>query len=297
MVDTAAFVAELLETLDLAEIDLDHFVATHVARNETHLFGGQVLAQAMMAAGRTVDAPKVAHSMHAYFLRAGDPREPIEYVVTRTRDGRRLSTRQVTAVQGGKPIAAAMTSFADTAGAIAHQIEAPNCARPDELPTFTEAALAWGGLGPSWVGFEAVDVKVRPHLIDRSGGGDPSAADSADFIWLRVAEPIPDDPLLHTALVAYMSDMMLIAAAVVPHGVPLGQEDLGDVQWDGLSLDHAIWFHQPARADDWLLFAQHSSFAAGGRALCQAEAFDRGGRLISSTVQEGLIFDRSRGNR
>jgi acyl-CoA thioesterase-2 len=282
---------ELVESLDLDQLGADHYRGCCPEVGWPHLFGGHVLAQGLIAAARTVDAGKSAHSLHAYFLRAGDPRQPVDYVVTRLRDGRRLSARSVSALQDGKPIAMLITSFAATTGAIAHQVPAPDCPGPDELPTFSEAAQAWGGLGPSWIGFEAIDVKVRPHQTEPGPDGRASAAESADFIWQRVADPIPDDRVLHTALLVYMSDMMLMAAAVVPHGVPLGQEDLGDRLWGGLSLDHAIWFHRPVVADDWLLFAQNSPFAADGRALSEARVFDRSGRLIASTGQEGLIFE------
>jgi acyl-CoA thioesterase II len=290
---TELSVAAVIDSLDIDEVGPDHYRGHSPEVGWPQLFGGHVLAQGLIAAARTVDADnsaKAAHSLHAYFLRAGDPRQPVDYVVDRLRDGRRLSARSVSARQAGKPIATIMTSFADTTGTIAHQVPPPDCPRPDELPSFSEAAQEWGGLGPSWGGFEAIDVKVRPRQVQPGPHHQPSAADSADFIWMRIAEPIPADQVLHTALLVYMSDMMLMAAALVPHGVPLGHEDLGDRLWDGLSLDHAIWFHRPVVADDWLLFAQSSSFAADGRALSGAQIFDGSGGLIASTVQEGLIF-------
>jgi acyl-CoA thioesterase-2 len=294
MADPVRLVAELVESLDIDRVAPDRYRGDCPEVDWPHLFGGHVLAQGLIAAGRTVDAgnsAKSAHSLHAYFLRAGDPLRPVDYIVDRLRDGRRLSARTVSAQQDGKPIAMIMTSFADTSGSIEHQLPPPNCPGPDELPTFSEAAQAWGGLGPSWSGFEAIDVKVRPHHVDRSAGGRAVAGDSADLIWHRVADGVPEDRLLHTALLVYMSDLMLMAATLVPHGVPLGQEDLGDRLWGGLSLDHTIWFHRPVVADDWLLFAQSSPFAANGRSLSEARVFDQSGQLVASTGQEGLIFD------
>ena len=255
------------------------------------LFGGQVLAQALVAAAHTVDPVKSPHSLHGYFLRAGDVNTPIDYVVDRVRDGRRLSARSVTAVQAGKPIATVLTSFAQTSGGITHALEAPAAPRPDDLPTLSEAAAAWGGLSPFW-GLDGLDVRVDPRRVEPRSDGFASPTDSVDYIWQRVAEPLPDDPLLHRAMLLYMSDVMLLAAALVPHGVALGQDDIEGRPWDGMSLDHAIWFHHPVRADDWLLFAQSSPFAASGRALSRAEVFDLNGRMVASTVQEGLIIDR-----
>ncbi len=155
----------------------------------------------------------------------------------------------------------------------------------------SEAAAAWGGLSPFW-GLDGLDVRVDPRRVEPRPDGIARPSDSLDFIWQRVSEPLPDDPLVHRAMLLYMSDVMLLAAALVPHGVALGQDDIAGRPWDGMSLDHSIWFHHVPRADDWLLFAQSSPFAASGRALCRAEVYDTHGRPVASTVQEGLIIDR-----
>jgi acyl-CoA thioesterase-2 len=294
-------VADLLRAFELDELGPDHFRADCVAMNLPHLFGGQVLAQSLIAAARSVPAGKSAHSLHAYFLRAGDPREPIEFVVDQVRDGRRLSCRSVSARQRGKPIASVMTSFAAALGSdaadssapkasgVRHQIPAPAAPGPYDVPSLHEAAEAWGGLGPGWRGFEAIELRLDPRLV--TPNGQPRAEDSAEFIWQRSAETLPDDPLLHQAVLVYMSDIMLLAAALVPHGVAIGQENLGSRPWDGVSLDHAIWFHQPVLADQWLLFSQRSNVAGSGRAHNSAEIFSEHGQLIASTAQEGLLFD------
>lgn len=303
--DRAATMAGLLADLIVEPRGPDVFGCDNAGRasmNLQHLFGGQVLAQALLAAGQTVDPAKSVHSLHGYFLRAGDPRAPIEYTVDRVRDGRRLACRAVSARQGGKPIATVLTSFAETSGGVEHQVRRPAGPGPDELPELTEAALRWGGLGPSWLGLDSLDVRVDPCQVDRSAGGPARAEDSVDSVWLRTVDAVPEGTgasairtaLLHSALITYMSDVMLLAAALVPHGVALGMEDLDGHPWDGVSIDHAIWFHRPAPADEWLLFHQSSPFAGAGRSLSTAHVFDRDGRMVATTNQEGLIYDVER---
>ncbi|SDJ41239.1 acyl-CoA thioesterase-2 [Frankineae bacterium MT45] len=293
-------VGNLIEALRLTPVGAGRFRAGHVPMNLTHLFGGQVLAQALVAAARTVSPEKSAHSLHAYFLRAGDTRLPIEYVVETVRDGRRLSCRSVTAIQDGRPIATVITSFAATSGDIDHQPSPPERPEPYAVPTLADAAQSWGGLGPLWGGFEAIELRVEPRRGQRDADGRAWASQSSDLIWQRVALPLDDQlthgtdvegsPVLQQALLVYMSDIMLLAAALVPHGVPIGQEEGAGSNWSGVSLDHAIWFHQPVRSDEWLLFVQHSPFAGAGRSLSTAEIFDRSGNLVASVAQEGLIL-------
>lgn len=262
--------------------------------NLPHVFGGQVLAQALLAAGSSVAEGKVPHSLHAYFLRAGDTARPIEYEVRQIRDGRRLSCRAVTASQAGREIATVLTSFAATEGSLSHQLEVPDVPGPEQLPEFAEAAAAWGGLGRGWQGLQAIEIRVDPHRTVPAQHG--RADESVDHIWMRARGPVGSaDPLTHAALVAYLSDITLVAAALVPHGVPLGQEEWAGSTWNGMSLDHAIWFGRPAVADHWLLFRQSSPQAHAGRALAQADIFDPQGQLVACTRQEGLIFDRRTG--
>jgi acyl-CoA thioesterase II len=280
-------VARLLGSLELEQVDEGRFRAHPVAMNLTHVFGGQVLAQSLVAAGRTTAPGKTANSLHAYFLRAGDPGLPIEYAVDRVRDGRRMSTRAVSALQSGRELATVLCSFADTSGSVTHAMPPPSTDPAESAPTLADNAEAWGGLHEVWSGFQAVEVRLNP-----SGPG--SATDGApvpDLIWMRVREELPDDDLLHRALLAYVSDITLLAAALVPHGVPIGMERRGSRVWEGLSLDHALWFHRPVRMDDWSLFVQVSPVAFGGRALSRAAVYSGGGTLVASTAQEGLITD------
>ncbi|HEX2904348.1 MAG TPA: acyl-CoA thioesterase domain-containing protein [Jatrophihabitans sp.] len=262
--------------------------------NLPHVFGGQVLAQALLAAGSTVADGKVPHSLHTYFLRAGDTDVPIEYDVRQIRDGRRLSCRAVTASQAGREIATVLTSFADTEGSLSHQLDAPDVPDPEQLPEFADAAAAWGGLGQGWQGLQAIEVRVDPHRTVPARRG--RAEESVDLVWMRARGAVGSaDPLAHAALLVYLSDITLIAAALVPHGVPLGQEEWAGSTWNGMSLDHAIWFSRPPVADRWLLFRQSSPQAHAGRALAQADIFDQDGQLVACTRQEGLIFDRRTG--
>ena len=298
--DRRALMDGLLADLIVLPDGPDDFHCANAGRasmNLEHLFGGQVLAQALLAAGQTVDEAKSAHSLHAYFLRAGDPKAPIHYTVDRIREGRRLACRSVTASQDGRAIATVLTSFAETSGGVSHSIEMPSDPGPDQLPDLVEAAQRWGGLGESWLGLDSVDVRVQPRVVERDET--PARAEnSGDHVWLRTVDAVPagaggpsiSSALLHAALMTYMSDIMLLAASLVPHGVALGMEYVDGRPWGGVSVDHAVWFHQPAPADDWLLFAQHSPYAGDGRCLNTASVFDRAGRHVATTTQEGLVY-------
>ena len=284
----------VLAMLELTPIGSDAFVGARVAMGLPRVFGGQVLAQALVAAGRTVPE-KTAHSLHAYFLRAGDPGEPIRYDVQRVRDGRRLSCRTVTAHQHGRSIATVTMSFAATSGGVAHQIPAPASIPAPQVPTLAESASAWGGLGPAWGGFDALEIRVDPRRVGvDSAGRTPTTMEpgaSTDQLWQRVPFRLPAEPLLHQAFLVYASDVTILAAALVPHGVPVGCEEVGGrLLWDGVSVDHAIWFHGPVRADEWMLFDQLSPVAADGRAFTRAEVFTADGRMMASVAQEGLIL-------
>jgi acyl-CoA thioesterase-2 len=292
---TSAFTASTASTVDIARtmVDLvrpmpagdDAFLGRRAALGLPRIFGGQVLAQGLVAAARTVTKP--AHSLHAYFLRAGDPEQPVEYRVGRLRDGRRLASRSVSAEQGGTVIATMIASFADTTGTVAHQRRPPTAVPPTDLPTLEEATRAWGGLSPSWTGFDLVEIRVDP----RQATVHDDLPQWTDQVWQRIREPLPADPELHRAMLAYTSDIVQLAAALVPQGVALGREEVDGRLWDGVSLDHAMWFHRPVRADEWLLFEQCSPVAASGRAFTRTEVFTAAGELVASIVQEGLVFD------
>lgn len=276
MTEVSSTTDAVLAALDLSERGPDRFRGDSIVMGMPRVFGGQVLAQALVAAGRTVAPAMPAHSLHAYFLRAGDPHRPIDFDVTHVRDGRRLSVRSVVARQGERVLATMTASFAAAGEGVTHQVPPPPLADPETLPTLAEHAANWGGLSEAWGGLESIDCRID--------------AAAEDLVWLRLAgAEAGDDALLKQAMLVYLSDVTTLAAALVQHGIPLGVETLDDRSWDGVSLDHAVWFHRPARADDWLLFAQSSPSASDGRAFTRAEVFDRAGGLVASVAQEGLF--------
>ena len=272
-------VGAVLRTLELAPAGVDAFRGTSTQLGLPRVFGGQLLAQSLLAAARTVGPAAHAHSLHLYFLRPGEVDRPIEFRVERVRDGRRLAVRTVQAMQDGRVLTTMTASFLtgeSVAGAAPeHQAGAPASGTPQDLPTLAAYADAWGGLSEVWSFLAAVDCRVDP---DRDG-----------LAWLRLNEPVPDDPLLHQALLAYLSDVTTMAAVMAPHGLPMGIEQFGGRAWDGVSLDHVIWFHRDARADDWLLFSQASPSSAGGRGLARADVYTADGKLAASLAQEGLF--------
>ncbi len=273
--------------IELSPAPGDAWVGDPGALGLPRIFGGHVLAQSLLVAARTVPAARSAHSLHAYFLRAGDPARPITYRVKALRDGRRLSVREVTADQGAAPIAVATLSFADTDGIITHQRRPPVAVPAVDLPTLAEATQRWGGLSPAWLGFDLLEMRVEP----RQATVHDDIPQWTDHVWQRVPEALGEDPVLHQALLVYASDVVQLAAALVPHGIALGREVVDGLLWDGVSLDHAIWFPRPARADEWLLFEQVSPVAAAGRAYTRTEVFTTAGELVASIAQEGLVFD------
>lgn len=275
---------ELLGCLDLEPIDLDIFRGRNERESGPRLFGGQVAAQALVAAGRTVEG-QAPHSLHAYFLRPGDPATPVIYRVDRIRDGRSFSTRHVVAIQRGKAIFNVSVSFHVEEKGYEHQIEMPDAPPPESLPSWTEMVTKVLDKMPP----EVRSWAPRPRPIDMRFvhpptffGGEPRRGTS--LVWLRVARPLPDDPFLHQCLLTYASDLSLLDNIVKPHGRsgPLGPLMTA-------SLDHALWFHRPLRVDDWLLYVQDSPAARGGRGLARGSLYTRGGQLVASVAQEGLM--------
>jgi acyl-CoA thioesterase-2 len=275
---------ELLACLDLETIDLDIFRGRNEREHGPRLFGGQVAAQALVAAGRTVERQS-PHSLHAYFLRPGDPSTPVVYRVDRIRDGRSFSTRHVVAIQRGKAIFNVSVSFQVKEASYEHQIEMPEAPPPEELPTWSE----WVAKVVDRLPAEVRNWAPRPRPIDMRFvhlptflGGEPRRGVS--LVWLRVPRPLPDDPFLHQCLLTYASDMSLLDNIVKPHGRngPLGPLMMA-------SLDHALWFHKPLRIDDWLLYVQDSPAASGGRGFARGTLFTRAGELVASVAQEGLM--------
>ncbi len=276
----------LVDLLDLERLEVDLFRGRSPNEERLRVFGGQVAAQSLIAAGRTVadgrGVERPVHSLHAYFLRPGDPKIPIVYQVDRIRDGRSFTTRRVAAIQGGEPIFHLSASFHVPEQGVTHQEQAPQVPDPETLPTWAEAAARYAADYDEWMS--------RPRPIDvrhvgapiRTTPGEQAPRPPSHQMWFRADGRLPDDPLLHTCLVAYASDMTLLDTIMLPHGVIWAE----GIQ---VSLDHAMWFHRSFRADEWLLYDQYSPSASGGRGLATGTIFTRDGLLAVSVVQEGLL--------
>jgi len=266
-----ATVPELLTLLDLERIDDDILRGHAPATTLQRVFGGQVLAQAIIAGARTVPDDRPPHSLHGYFLRPGDPAVPIVYVVERTRDGGSFTTRRVIARQHGRPIFHMTASFQVVEQGLEHQDEMPEVPEPDGLPTLAERIAASGRpVAPDEWG--VLDVRYGGEEADRLQ------------VWLRTVSALPDGAALHAAVLAYASDLTILGTALRPHGIGFENPELITA-----SIDHAMWFHRPARADEWLLHDQDTPSASGGRGLGRGRMFDQQGRLVATTVQEGLM--------
>jgi len=277
----------LVGLLDLEPIEVNIFRGRSLDEKRQRVFGGQVAGQALVAAGRTVTLGAV-HSLHAYFLRPGDPAVPILYEVDRIRDGRSFTTRRVVAIQHGHAIFNLSASFHVTEPGFDHQTAMPEVPAPETLPTFREQMAPWRErLGDWYTRPRPIDTRlVDPPSQDRARGPRPPR----QRVWLRADGRLPDDPLLHACVVAYASDMTLLDSVLLPHGV----------SWDDgvammASLDHVMWFHRPFRADEWLLYDQESPSAARGLGLARGGIFTKAGALVVSVAQEGLVRARRPG--
>ena len=278
----------LLALLDLETIEVNTYRGQHPKEERQRTFGGQVAAQALVAAGRTVARGRV-HSLHSYFLRPGDPSTPILYEVDRIRDGRSFTTRRVVAIQHGRAIYNMQASFHDDEVSLEHQFTMPEVPGPETIAPLAERVQAEFGVIDEWF--------RRPHPIDQRFIGElpwspQRAREPRQRLWIRADGDLPDDPLLHACVVTYASDMSLFDAILAPHAV----------RWDdgsfmGASLDHCMWFHRDLRADQWLLYDTDSPIAHGGRGLARGFLFNRAGELCVSMVQEGLtrLVDPARG--
>ena len=280
---------EIIDILSIERIEENLYRGQN--HKTEHVFGGQVLAQALLAASYTVEN-RLAHSLHAYFLRAGDHDAPIVYDVDRSRDGRSFTSRRVVAIQHGRPIFTLAASFQVEEEGLDHQFEMPEAPSPDELEPI-------GILPPEE--FDHMPKNMQ-RWLDRFGpfefravrGVDPDdQAPRPPFkeLWFRLHGELEDDPRLHRALLAYVSDFHLVGTATLPHGI----------SWvDGklmmASLDHAMWFHRDFRVDDWMLYTCDSPSTSGGRGLARGMIYDREGNLVASTAQEGVIRLREEKN-
>jgi len=283
-------IQEVIEILDLEPLELNLFRGRSPQSRWQRVFGGQVIGQALVAACRTVEdvALRPPHSLHAYFLLGGDPKVPIIYEVDRIRDGRSFTTRNVKAIQHGHAIFSMSVSFHVQEQGLSHQFRMPDVPQPDALPDEVEIRKTVMPRMPEPVRryYERErPIELRPVEYSRYLG---EKNDDGRFnVWIRATGRLPDEPAIHQCVLAYASDMMLLDAALIPHGKSVFSEDIM-----AASLDHALWFHRPFRADEWLLYAQDSPNLAGSRGFSRGLIFARDGTLIASVAQEGLLRQR-----
>ncbi len=272
----------LVDLLDLERIEANIFRGNSPDEDRQRVYGGQVAGQALVAAARTVEDDKHVHSLHAYFLRGGDPSVPIVYEVARIRDGRSYGTRRVQAIQHGRPIFHLSANFGLYEKGFEHQFTAPEgLPEPEDLADFRTRMAPYKDLIGDWYD--------RPRAIDsRYCGPGPwersEALPPVQNVWLKANGILPDDPVLHICVLTYASDMTLLDTTLQPHGASFAA---GSVFM--ASLDHAMWFHRPFRSDDWLLYAQDTPSASHGRGLGRGLVYDREGLLVASVMQEGVI--------
>jgi len=279
---TQAAVDALCRLLDLEVIEVNIFRGLSPDEERQRVFGGQVAGQALVAAARTVDADRSIHSLHAYFLRPGDPNVPILYEVDRIRDGRSFTTRRVVAIQHGRAIFNLQSSFHVHEEGFDHQRPMPDdVAAPETLPDFHERMKPWAErLGEHYTRERSIDYRNADwEPADRDGPLPPYQR-----VWFRADGELPDDPVLHACVATYASDMTVLDTSVLPHSRGAWDEHLMMA-----SLDHAMWFHRPFRADDWILYDQESPSASGARGLGRGLMYTSDGQLAVSVVQEGLI--------
>jgi acyl-CoA thioesterase-2 len=273
----------LIELLDLEPIEVNIFRGVQPDEDRQRVFGGQVAGQALVAAARTVDEPgRHVHSLHAYFLRPGDPGVPILYEVDRLRDGRSFTTRRVVAIQHGRPIFNLQASFHNTEPGLDHHISAPdNVPPPESLPDFkTRMEPHREQIGDWYHRPRPIDTRYVPP----DPAVEPGVKSDGQLVWLRADGRLPDDPVLHACIVTYASDMTLLDTALRPFGMSSFKDQLMMA-----SLDHAMWFHRSFRADEWLLYQQRAISSSSARGLSGGSIFTSDGKLVVNVVQEGLI--------
>jgi acyl-CoA thioesterase-2 len=278
----------LLSILDIETLEVNLFRGLSPQVGWQRVFGGQVIGQALVAASRTVQG-RAAHSLHAYFLRAGDPSVPIIYNVDRIRDGSSFSTRRVVAIQHGQAIYSMAASFHKDEPGLQHQIKMPDVPPPEELPSEAELKERLIDRLPEPV--KAYWLRERPieiRPVDLSRYLSPENRAPTQQVWIRATGKLSDDLSLHQCVLAYASDFTLLDTALIAHG-----RFVFDPRLMLASLDHAIWFHRRFRADEWLLYVQDSPTSGGGRAFCRGTLFTREGVLVASTAQEGLLRERN----
>jgi acyl-CoA thioesterase-2 len=284
MVDGQAAVDGLVRLLDLEQLAPDRYRGRSPRSRWQRVFGGQVAGQALVAAGRTVEPERRVHSLHSYFIRPGDPTIPITYAVDRVRDGRSFTTRRVIAVQHDRPIFTLSASFQLDQPGLDHQSPMPDVPGPETLPTLDERlARVDDSAGRFYRAMpRPIDLRyIDPPPWEQRAQG---PRESRNRVWMRANGALPDDPLLHVCVLTFASDMTLLDSVLVRHGVASGLDRITMA-----SLDHAMWFHRPFRADEWFLYVAESPNASGSRGLATGRFFSHDGRHLVSVVQEGMI--------
>ena len=277
----------LTSILDLEPLERNLFRGRSPNIGWSRVFGGQVIGQALYAACKTVEG-REPHSLHAYFLLPGDPAIPILYEVDRLRDGRSFTTRRVLAIQKGEAIFAMSASFQVPEEGYEHQMPMPDVPMPEDLPDREEMRKSvLPNMPPVVRAYYERErpIEIRPVELTRYASA--QKMEPKFNVWIRAMQPLPDEPAIHQAVLAYASDLMLLDSSLIAHG-----RTVFDKTIQGASLDHALWFHRPFRADDWLLYAQDSPSSSGARGFSRGLVFDRQGRLVASVAQEGLIRPR-----
>lgn len=284
MSETNNPVADLIALLDLEPIEVNIFRGVSPKDRSQRVFGGQVLGQALVAATRTVE-DRVCHSLHAYFLVPGDPKVPILYEVDRSRDGKSFSSRRVVAIQHGRQIFHMSVSFQVSEPGLEHQIDAPKVPPPDELPSEDDFRRQYADKVPAQYREHFLrkrPIEIRP--VDRTDIFAPKKRPPHQAVWVRAIGALPDDVALQQCVLAYASDMTLLDTGLAPHGI-----GWFDPRMQMASIDHAMWFHRPFRADKWLLYVQDSPSASGARSFNRGLIYDDKGVLVASVAQEGLM--------
>ncbi len=285
---TSAALTQLIAILDLERLEANLFRGQTQTLGWQRVYGGLVLSQALVAAIHTVEADRVAHSMHGYFLLGGEPGSPIVYDVERVRDGSSFNTRRVKAIQHGRPIFVLSVSFQKQEESYSHQAQMPTVPAPEDLPSVEDLLQQFGDKLPE--NLRSYWQRDRPfefRPVDFTRYVKRANAIPRQDIWVRASAAVADDANLHRVLLAYASDFTLLDTALIAHGKLAFDTDI-----QLASIDHALWLHGPVRADEWLLYSQESSFAGGARGYCTGKLFTRGGQLVASVAQEGLIRQR-----
>jgi acyl-CoA thioesterase II len=288
----ASAVQDLIDILNLEPLELNLFRGRSPQSSWQRVFGGQVIGQALVAACRTVDdvRSRPPHSLHAYFLLGGDPKVPIIYEVDRIRDGKSFTTRRVVAIQHGHAIFSMSASFQAIEEGLSHQFQMPDVPKPDSLPTDAEMKKNIWPLMPEPVRrYYERERPIELRLVEYSRYLGEASKDDRFNVWIRATGRLPDEPAIHQCVLAYASDMTLLDSALIPHQRTVFSDDIM-----AASLDHALWFHRPFRADEWLLYTQDSPNLSGSRGFSRGLIFAADGTLVASVAQEGLLRLRTK---